>query len=347
MNTNATLHTPSPHPSPPAPTAAPARPDGPDWAAVTEDVRCPLCGYELRGLIEPRCPECGYRFRWPELLDPNLRVHRYLFEHHRERNAWSFARTMLGGLLPRRFWRAMQPAQRIHPRRLVVYWLIAAALGFVAVATEAGRSFYAAAKANELERARAVVAVNRQLKSPPGPYEHRELFRWEVQEAGGTQAWVDAHQPPSFTSRFVGLWYRTFPLRQSLSAPLLYAAWPWLTLTTLMIFAASMRRAKVRPLQVMRCALYCCDAAVWLVPLTAWVLSAYIDKIGEMPYSELLGARGQSLLAAPVFAALTAYRLTAAYALYLRFHWPVATVVASQLIVAALAIVLVLNLGFP
>jgi hypothetical protein len=343
MNPNATLHPLTPVPMPPAPRA----PDAPDWDAVSEDIRCPLCRYDLRGLAEPRCPECGYRFRWPELLDPNLRVHPYLFEHHPERNAWSFVRTMLGGLLPRRFWRAMQPAQRIHTRRLVVYWLIAAALGFVAVATEAGRSFYSAARENERERTRSVRAVNRQLRQPPGMYEDRELFRWEVDEAGGAQGWVDAHQPPWFSPRFVGSWYRRFPLRQSFSAPVLYAAWPWLTLATLMIFAASMRRAKVRPLQVTRCALYCCDAGVWLVPLTAYALAVSIDAIGAMPYSELLGQRGQSLLAAPVFAALTTYRLTAAYALYLRFHWPLATVVASQLVVTSLAIVLLLNLGFP
>ena len=339
MNQPATL-------DPPPPALAPP-PDAPDWGAVLEEIRCPLCGYNLKGLTEPRCPECGYRFKWPELLDPNLRVHPYLFERHPQRNAWSFVRTMLGGLLPRRFWRLMLPAQRIQPRRLVLYWLIAASLGFIAVATEAGRSFYAAAQGNERERARAARAVNRELRQPPGLYEHRELFRWEVQEAGGPQAWVDANQPPSFSLRFVASWYRYFPLRQSLAAPLLYAAWPWLTLATLMIFQASMRRAKVRPLQVMRCALYCCDAAVWLVPLTAYALSVSLDSIGRMPYSELLGMKGQYLLAAPVFAAFTGYRLCAAYALYLRFHWPLATAFAAQLIVAALAIVLVLNLGFP
>ena len=41
----------------------------PDWSAITETIRCPLCDYDLRGLIEPRCPECGYQFVWPEVLD--------------------------------------------------------------------------------------------------------------------------------------------------------------------------------------------------------------------------------------------------------------------------------------
>ena len=55
---------------------------GPDWDHQTEDIFCPLCEYNLRGLIEPRCLECGYRFEWPDLLDPRRRLHPYLFEHH-------------------------------------------------------------------------------------------------------------------------------------------------------------------------------------------------------------------------------------------------------------------------
>ena len=56
--------------------------EAPDWMQVEHAVLCPLCEYELRGLVDPRCPECGYRFNWPELLDPTLRRHEYLFEHH-------------------------------------------------------------------------------------------------------------------------------------------------------------------------------------------------------------------------------------------------------------------------
>ena len=26
------------------------------------ELACPMCGYDLRGLIEPRCPECGYAY---------------------------------------------------------------------------------------------------------------------------------------------------------------------------------------------------------------------------------------------------------------------------------------------
>jgi len=63
-----------------------------------ETIRCPLCEYELRGLIDPLCPECGYRFEWPDLLDPSRRKHPYLFELYPKRNAWSFFKTAFHSL---------------------------------------------------------------------------------------------------------------------------------------------------------------------------------------------------------------------------------------------------------
>ena len=87
-------------------------------SAVRDAVRCPLCDYDLRGLAEPRCPECGYRFVWEDLTDPTRRRHPYLFEHHPRRNFWSFRRTFIAGLRPRRFWSTLYPAQLSRPSRL-------------------------------------------------------------------------------------------------------------------------------------------------------------------------------------------------------------------------------------
>src|SRR5690242_4053550 len=93
-------------------------------AALDRDILCPLCQYNMRGLGEPRCPECGYRFTWDEILDPARGFHPFLFEHHPQRNLWSWCRTLFAGLLPSRFWRTMHPVQRIEARRLKRYWLI-------------------------------------------------------------------------------------------------------------------------------------------------------------------------------------------------------------------------------
>lgn len=95
----------------------------PDWPAIAEEIACPLCEYNLRGLAEPRCPECGFRFTWPEVLDPARRKHPYLFEHHREANLRSFWRTLAAGRRPKTFWTELNPAQRVHPGRLLLYWM--------------------------------------------------------------------------------------------------------------------------------------------------------------------------------------------------------------------------------
>src|SRR5580692_8305925 len=87
-------------------------------------VLCPLCTYDLRGLIEPRCPECGYQFVWTELLDEKRKTHPYLFEHYPRNNIWSFVRTAVGGLNPVRFWRTLRPQMTPRPGRLYLYWII-------------------------------------------------------------------------------------------------------------------------------------------------------------------------------------------------------------------------------
>lgn len=43
----------------------------PSAAGLDEDLHCPECRYNLRGLTVPRCPECGYTFTWDDL--PGMR----------------------------------------------------------------------------------------------------------------------------------------------------------------------------------------------------------------------------------------------------------------------------------
>src|SRR5437773_2246840 len=82
----------------------------PDWSAGGEEVqlKCPLCGYNLRGLVDPRCPECGYQFQWRALLDDARHRHPFLFEHHPGHNIRSFFPTLRATLRPRRFWRELR-----------------------------------------------------------------------------------------------------------------------------------------------------------------------------------------------------------------------------------------------
>src|SRR4051812_23196845 len=114
---------------PPAagPRQAPPLRDTPEERDALE---CPLCRYSLRGLASaehPRCPECGYRFEWAELLGARQHAHRYLFEH--QRGVRAFVRTLVGGLMPRRWlWSSLNAGHHIVTRRLVRYWLLTALL---------------------------------------------------------------------------------------------------------------------------------------------------------------------------------------------------------------------------
>ena len=320
-------------------------------APAVEPVLCPMCDYDLRGQAEPRCPECGYRFEWPQLLDPELKRHPYLFEHHPRRNVRSFVRTLVGGFLPRRFWRSLRPSQPSAPRRLVLYWVLATLLVLLMPAVDAVRIFRADAAEHEDRRRRVLLGMQRAIATSTGM--NMQMLQQELARAGGLQGWVDERYPPAMSWRFVsgwlfggraGDWSRHMPgqwptLKRMLHVPLIYAAWPWLTFVTLMIFRASMRRAKVKTVHVLRCTLYSCDAGVLLVPLGGLlggsVAYAYLPALGGIGID-------YRMVAALLFAGYTSYRLAAAYALYMRFDRPAATALASQGIVL-LFVVIVLS----
>ena len=117
----------------------------PDWATISEQIECPLCGYNLRGIAEPRCPECGYKFTWRELLSPQNRAHSPFFEHQAHRRWRAFWRTAVAGIFPSRFWRDATPAQPGFPGRLFIYFLastLIALMGEAALLTYVGWCFW-------------------------------------------------------------------------------------------------------------------------------------------------------------------------------------------------------------
>ena len=98
----------------------------PDWSSITRDIKCPMCDYNLRGLIAPTCPECGYRFQWDRVLYPIRYLHPYLFEHHPDRNIGSFVQTQTRNFRPFGFWKTIDPSQPLNVRRLMIYWAVGA-----------------------------------------------------------------------------------------------------------------------------------------------------------------------------------------------------------------------------
>jgi len=307
----------------------------PDWSAMIDEVRCPLCDYNLYSLQEPRCPECGYRFDWADLLSADRRAHPYLFEHHPERKIWSYFKTFLGGLRPGRFWQSLKPSQPSRPRRLAVY----AVLTICLIVTVPLASFARYAVETVRENLRQKAAVMRYFQDPNHAY-----TKYIVTAHGSTQAYLaKQHQPPfsiamlrRLVSEYTGNWGHVRVLFAIL-------AWPWLTFGALMIFRWSMRRAKVRTVHVLRCALYCCDAGVWLGVGAAFLVPALV---ANLDWGRYIGFHDRAV-AAILFAAGTTWRLWAAYRHYLQFDRPAATAAASQVVVTLFVWVLLYTVISP
>jgi hypothetical protein len=275
-------------PAPPADSTIPAN------DLVARDVQCPMCGYNLRGLIEPRCPECGFTFLWVELMDPARWVHAYVFEHHPHRNVWSFFKTLIGGLWPGRFWDSLTPSQPSRPGRLWLYCAVTVLLGFAGVIT-------------------AIVAAT--VKGHAGVWGGR----------GTLETWRRALRSAINDSEVVTL----------AVLALLLPAWSLLTYWTMMIFGTSMRIAKVNPIHVTRCIIYCQDLCVWSGLFVAVAAAT-------LPIWSRTHLRSEVIVPA-VAATLTsilffAYRMCRAYRLYMRFRHAAATVLATQVIVGLVVI---------
>ena len=287
-----------------------------DWEAVQKDVLCPLCDYNLRGLTEPRCPECGYRFEWPDVLDPSRRIHSYVFEHHPDRNMWSFWKTLLGGLRPRRFWLSLHPAQPYSPRRLVLYWLIYSSFTLVAVLLAVSWMCVETSRRNRVSR--PIVLAQAQNGVPI--YWHRESF---LEQFDSIEQYVDLMYPvdPIPVIRHVLSWLGGALILISL----LMISWPWLSVLAMSVFGISMRHARVRPIHICRSALYSFDHSILVgVSIILSVGGIVTRQLNLQHFFLILPIIYMIVLIVYI------YRLCVAYTKYLQFHWPIPVVLTSQ-----------------
>lgn len=306
--------------------------------AGANDSLCPLCEYDLRGAVEPRCPECGYHFTWEELRDPKLRLHRYLFEHHPERNLRCFLRTLLGSLRPRKFWSELHPTQPSRPKRLALYALLYnlfPLLFLLLITAAAGFSLYTK---NLASRNAMLPLYGNDLNAPVELKAHLQIpmtLRDYFEQ--------DLPLPPRWPF-FAQLLSQLRPL---VLVVLTLVAWPWIALATLMIFSGSMRKAKVKTHHVMRCVLYSADLIVWCTLLLLWIpIEAFWLVIhGAAPHSlTYIVTLFSFAMAALLMLLVFPYRLAIAYRRYLRFDHAIATVLIVQFVVVLAQMVLLCNL---
>jgi hypothetical protein len=120
-----------------------------------------------------------------------------------------------------------------------------------------------------------------------------------------------------------------------------------MTFLSLLIFRASMRRARVRPVHVLRCVIYCADAAAFaaVVATIFWlVYDPWLNRRGTWgdAYWFLGSSRALPGALAALLVILT-YRLWIAFRHYLRFEHALATAIASQIMIGLLALKLALD----
>jgi hypothetical protein len=197
-------------------------------------------------------------------------------------------------------------------------------------------------------------------QTPPGSPFHDSVVR----SYGSVQQWLDLTEPqPPSREFFRRAWDTEGGWTLALAVGLL--SWPWATFLSLLVFRVSMRRARIKPVHVLRCVVYGFDVYLPVALVTGvavaqravqtwsavpppqsltspWVPTPPIPT--AMPYSYRPDVVTDTLCWLCLAAlAVAAYRLTAAFRHYLKFDHPAATVLASQVIVALLAVVVALQ----
>jgi hypothetical protein len=321
-----------------APQAVEPDPAPPNWAAIQEEIHCPLCEYNLRGLIKPRCLECGYAFIWAELLEIDRRLHPYLFEHHPERPIWSFVKTVIGGLRPWKFWKSMHPAQPCRPTRLMrfaAWMLVPVVLIWVAllgsVITERMSQHN---RARQWERA---FLTNPQTASE---------FKDHLKQIGGVEGYLDRHYPITILGIIQHEGDPSRIMIEYASPSIMVVTWPIATLLALCVFEISRRRVKIARIHFVRAVVYSADLIWWIGLIIFFItllsiaagfgLNVFISRIVH-PLTFLVIAGAAAVIAFGV-------RLCFAYRRYLRFPHAVWVVLSSQIIAGLIVFKLALDL---
>lgn len=229
-------------------TAAPPeqRDEPPDWSTLDRELVCPLCEYNLRGLTVATCPECGAQHTWADLLDPRRREHPYLFEHHPERNWWSFRQTLIGGLRPQAFWTTLSPLQPTSLPRMLLYGGMVLALSLsIYIVSFAGQVFA------------------RQQTNQRG---------WGGWPRGTFSSFSLIDETFAGLSQFVFWLVCAIPI-----------VWAGFTFLSFMLFDVSMHRARVKKVHIARAVIYAFDGLVltaigfalyyWICAAALWYAS--------------------------------------------------------------------------
>jgi hypothetical protein len=224
----------------------------PDWEAISFDVTCPRCGYNLRMLTRARCPECGLELDWRRSLERALSGWDLLFEHHwRRRPVAAWAATLAATFQPARFWRrvSLYDEPRVWP--LIFMVLSGVCISLLAMHLLAYGSAWVGAKLQGISLPRQAWYLSWQAPKLHAPY---RLAVWPL-----TGDWRYLYLPGGLVCMVAGVWGLLATMRQTLG------------------------RCRVRGVQLLRVVAYS------LTPVSAFWMAAALAMAWTPPSPRRLG----------------------------------------------------------
>jgi len=279
-----------------------------DWAEAVpiEKLTCAHCGYHLYGLAHSRCPECGKAFDWNEALDSFRRTRLPYFEYRwRDAPMRSLFRTWRLALSPRRFW------QRINlhdpPNAVALIIMVLSGIGMTFAAFVAQEPIEVAAEAAEF-----------------------------ALSAGRSVRLSDFSDIPVTLVASVG---RGLTDANNWSVTGFVALWTISSLGSLLIFRQSMRRCRLRTVQVLRVWAYANSMALPMAVLLAGVAVALPRIVPVDSYDT--GALIACVMVLLAWAHVV-WSLRWGYRVYLRMPHAFAVAICAQIIAVLFALTIAL-----
>jgi len=299
----------------------------PDWSKIPFPVSCARCGHDLHGRSEPTCPACGLTFKWSDAV-PIEELTCATCGYH------------LYGLTETRCPECGKPftwddaLQRHHRQRLPLFEYQATRRplrSFVSTwfRTLRPRKFWNSIRLTDPPRTSMLILTALILMWLATCFRVLQL---------AFDDWLNLYFPSAGGFWGSSLWYLPSLIVQQLSKEKLavhpsIAAWILLTFGSLLIFQQSMRRHRIRNVQLVRVCVYSCTPLLVLIPFGLYLADKLVNWTGfslpwwwhPMPWIMMLVI---------VFAVRS---LGIAYRDYLRMPHCLAVAVASQAI-AVLAV---------
>lgn len=278
-----------------------------DWseAVPLEKLTCLHCGYHLYGLREMRCPECGSSFTWEHVLDDYRRRKKPFFEYQwRRRPVRSLVRTWFWALRPSKLWARFNIHDPPQVKPLLALVVVSLLLfAFLAGALDGFSSWF-------------------------WPW-----WNWGRPTVGRWPVLLDD------LPRYV---LRAFKSAIPYSG-ILVVVWTLTSLAALMVFRQSMRRFKVRTVQVLR---VWAHAVPLMLPGAALLFFLGVSiRINLTVYVGIFVSTVPDILAVLVFLFYVTWSLRCGYKTYLRMDHSLAVGIASQLMATLGAVALFDSVG--